>query len=186
LTKKNKLFDSYNILNDKYKFGVHKIIEKDLKEKERVKKFMIETDDEIHLEMDTLDPITLRKIEMYVKDCFGNENILLSTTNSSDKSTDINQPTDPISNSVSPGGKSSPSLQTGLQLQNEEKSKTSELNQTIQKDQIPTENVEHEESSSSSSVNTDSSDSDSSEDVTEATLVIDNNNSDVDKSLKCT
>jgi len=59
--EKNKLFDSYNILNDKYKFGVHKIIEKDLKEKERVKKFMIETDDEIHLEMDTLDPITLRK-----------------------------------------------------------------------------------------------------------------------------
>jgi len=167
---KIKLHELYGSIKDNYKFGCYKILEKEIKEKERVRRFMIETESEIQVDIDALDPITLRKIEKYVKECFTKDNIPFNETKSLD-----NKVSELVTNGIhhthkngSPGGKSSPSLEG---QQNDEKTK-SDVNQfMLNEDNML---IEKEESSSTSSSNdsTDSSDSESSEEVEPTKLVI--------------
>jgi len=83
--QKKKIYDIYTNFPDKYKRGLNKIIENDLKDKDRIKRATKETEDDIQIEIDAFDKITMRRIEAYVKDCCERENIPFSIANNSPK-----------------------------------------------------------------------------------------------------
>jgi len=173
---KVKLYEVYNDLKDLYKIGAYKILEKEIKEKERIRRFMVETEDVVGIDMDALDGITLRRIENYVKDCFTKENIPFNQTNIIQKS-EIQPPNDMkllTPKNESPGGKSSPSLEGQQKSEDKTNSTSNGVNQPTMNEDILVEN-EESSSTSTSDDSTDSSDSDSSEEVDQSKLVIDSN-----------
>jgi len=174
--QKKKIYDIFTNFPDKYKRGLTKIIENDMKDKERIKRATKENEDEIQIEIDAFDKITMRRIEAYVKECCERENIPFNIANSSLK--DSNNGISPEKTLETSDNKiPSPNVKEPTTPMKDEKKQ--EVKENIPVGEKTGENKEEESSSSSSEVSSnDSSDSDSSEDSENGAgnLIIDQQN----------